>query len=178
MKHLIDERYTFIAEDDWGDYVNGIRREPFFDWGGYGRHWYICTDGKGHQMAEHRAKWYFFNGDIPEGYEIDHIIPIRNGGTNKLSNLRMVTHKENCNNPLSIINQKNVMKGKMPSDKTIKTHIEKASRKVYQYTLDGKLIRTYNSISETRNYGFSFSCVARCASGERKTHKGFRWSYN
>lgn len=54
----------------------------------------------------HRVIWKAFNGEIPEGYEIDHIIPIKNGGTNELSNLRLVTHKENCNNPKSVENYK------------------------------------------------------------------------
>lgn len=55
----------------------------------------------------HRLIWTTFNGEIPEGMEIDHIIPIKNGGTDSLSNLRLVTHKENCNNEKSIENYKN-----------------------------------------------------------------------
>jgi hypothetical protein len=38
------------------------------------------------------------NGKI---YEIDHIIPTRNGGTDSFNNLRLVTHKDNMNNPLT-----------------------------------------------------------------------------
>ena len=37
-------------------------------------------------------------------YEIDHIIPIRNGGTNDISNLRLVSKLSNSNNPMSIKN--------------------------------------------------------------------------
>ena len=48
----------------------------------------------------HRLIWETFNGEIPEGYEIDHINTIRND--NRLENLRLVTHKENSNNPLTI----------------------------------------------------------------------------
>lgn len=54
----------------------------------------------------HRIIWKAFNGEIPEGMEIDHIIPIKDGGTNDLSNLRILTHKQNCNNPKSIENYK------------------------------------------------------------------------
>lgn len=54
----------------------------------------------------HRVVWIAFNGKIPDGYEIDHIIPVKNGGTDELSNLRLATHKENCNNILSIENYK------------------------------------------------------------------------
>lgn len=50
----------------------------------------------------HRLVWEAFNGKIPEGMEIDHINCIRDD--NRLENLRLVTHKENCNNPTSIEN--------------------------------------------------------------------------
>lgn len=100
-------RYSFKAEDDWGDYDNGKYREPWFDYGGYNRKMYWCTDGKRHSMAEHVAKWEYFNGEIPDGMQIDHIIPVLNGGTNKLSNLRLVTPKGNANNELSLINKSN-----------------------------------------------------------------------
>ena len=55
----------------------------------------------------HRLIWLTFNGEIPEGMEIDHIVPVKNGGTDSLLNLRLVTHQENCNNEKSIENYKN-----------------------------------------------------------------------
>ncbi len=48
----------------------------------------------------HRLVWEAFNGVIPEGYEIDHINGDRKD--NRLCNLRLVTHKQNCNNPIAI----------------------------------------------------------------------------
>jgi hypothetical protein len=48
----------------------------------------------------HRLIWETFVGEIPDGYEIDHINGVRND--NRLENLKCVTHKENCNNPLTI----------------------------------------------------------------------------
>ena len=49
----------------------------------------------------HRLVWETFNGEIPEGMEIDHINTIKTD--NRLENLRCVTHKENCNNPITKI---------------------------------------------------------------------------
>jgi len=47
----------------------------------------------------HRAIYETFVGEIPEGYEIDHINTIRDD--NRVENLRAVTKKENHNNPLT-----------------------------------------------------------------------------
>ena len=104
------ETYTFNAEDDWGDYRNGISRKPCFNKHGYGFHTYFCTDGRLHTISEHIAKWEYFNGRIPKGMVIDHIIPIKNGGTNKLSNLRMVTTAENNRNEYTVKNVSEAMK--------------------------------------------------------------------
>lgn len=47
----------------------------------------------------HRLLYETFIGPIPAGYEIDHIDT--NPDNNCLENLKLVTHKENCNNPLT-----------------------------------------------------------------------------
>lgn len=48
----------------------------------------------------HRLVWETFMGEIPKGYQIDHINTIRDD--NRLENLKLVTHKENMNNPLTL----------------------------------------------------------------------------
>lgn len=58
----------------------------------------VCT--KIGKKSVHRIIWESFKGEISEGMEIDHINAIRDD--NRLENLRLVTHKENCNNPLFI----------------------------------------------------------------------------
>lgn len=63
----------------------------------------------GHKMV-HRIIWETFNGDIPDGYEIDHINTIKTD--NRLYNLRLVTPKENKNNPLTLIHLSKAMKGR------------------------------------------------------------------
>ena len=56
--------------------------------------------GKSGYVRQHRIVYETFVGLIPEGYEIDHINTIRDD--NRVSNLRLVTRKENMNNPLTI----------------------------------------------------------------------------
>ena len=47
----------------------------------------------------------------------------------------------------------------------------KLSRKVYQYTIDGKFVREWESTQECRRNGFNHSHIVSCCKGERKTHK-------
>ena len=77
-------------------------------------------DGLKKQFYLHRLIWEAFNGEIPEGYEIDHLGGDRSD--NCLIRLRMVSHKDNCNNPKSIERYKRANaldKGKFDRDKMI-----------------------------------------------------------
>lgn len=48
----------------------------------------------GKHFSVHRIVWESFNGEIPKGYEIDHIDG--NPHNNSLNNLQLTTHKNNC----------------------------------------------------------------------------------
>ena len=65
---------------------------------------YVCIstskDGKSKYQRLHRLIYMAFVGEIDTGKEIDHINTIKID--NRLDNLRIVTHKENMNNPLTI----------------------------------------------------------------------------
>lgn len=181
MKHTIDKRYTFNAEDDWGDYDNGKPRAGHFT-KGYCCHNYKCDDGKHHNFLEHRVKWKYFNGDIPEGYEIDHIIPVKNGGTNKLSNLRIVPHKDNMNNKKTIENFKKAKehisedtKKKISESKKGKTNIALA-KKVLQYNLNGTFIKEFDSASDAARAKNTFNTlIIRCCNGGFFSKKRNKW---
>ena len=53
----------------------------------------------------------------------------------------------------------------------------KLSKRVLQLSLDGELIREWESTRECGRNGFCFSAVAACCRGELKSHKGFLWMY-
>lgn len=59
----------------------------------------------------------------------------------------------------------------------IERRVEKQSKKVYQYTLDNQLVKIWESAHECSRNGYSLAHVTACGRGERKTHKGFKWSY-
>ena len=170
--------YSFKAEDDFGDYYKGKYREGWTDVYGYRCHHYWCTDGKQHTLSEHIAKWEYFNGKIPTGLEIDHIKTVKNGGTNKLSNLRIGTHKSNMNNEETKENISCVMKNH-----------KSLSKQVHQFTLDGELIGMYQSTQEAaRQTGFYQWAISACCNGgffskkrnkwvNTTKYKGYIWKY-
>lgn len=58
---------------------------------------YLYTNiGDGVVGRVHRIAWEMVNGEIPDGFEIDHENQIRTD--NRISNLRMVTRSENMKN--------------------------------------------------------------------------------
>lgn len=64
----------------------------------------------------HRVIWETFKSEIPEGYQIDHINTIRTD--NRLENLRVVTCKENHNNPLTKKHKSEIKKGHVVTEET------------------------------------------------------------
>lgn len=65
-----------------------------------------------------------------------------------------------------------------------KEHVDKVKnkrpkeRKVYQYSLNGQLIKIYNSVKESVDLtGFDYGCISHTCRGGWSTYRGFRWSY-
>ena len=50
-------------------------------------------------------------------------------------------------------------------------------KKVYQYDLNGNLIKEWISVNDAGRNGYSYQKISMCCLGKRKTHKGFIWSY-
>lgn len=50
-------------------------------------------------------------------------------------------------------------------------------KEVYQYTLDGELVRIWSSISECGRSGYTISHISYCCNGKEKTYKGYKWSF-
>lgn len=106
----------FVSHD--GKVKNHLGKElhRYLDKDGY---YYVSLSGKKYRV--HRLVASNFIGDI-DGYEIDHIDTNRTH--NSVDNLRIVTRKQNANNPLSILNLKKCgkkyaeMYGRKVEDKT------------------------------------------------------------
>lgn len=198
---ILDGTYTFNAEDDFGDFCNGVKRKGSEPHHGYRQHIYLCDDGAKHAVYEHVAKWEYFNGRIPDELEIDHIIPVSNGGTNILSNLRLVDHRTNCLNENSRRNhsekssgERNGMYGKHHSEEAKKQISSKirgklVGRKDISKLVDqtdsktGEVLNTYVSACEAaRANNCASSSIILASNGKfgKQGHKAldYMWFYH
>ena len=140
----------------------------------------------------HQYIWMVANGcDIPEGYEIHH--KDGNRQNNSIYNLELMEqskhrqeHSNGNNNWLGkkhTEESKNKIreynKGKKLSNETKLKIGKKNSKKVAQYTLDGELVKIWDSIIECNKYGFNNQCIIGCCKQKPHyyTHKGYIWKY-
>ena len=80
---------------------------------------------------------------------------------NNIDNLEWATRKENAN--YGTRNER---------------HRKALCVPVYQYTLDKKLVRVWDSMADcNKEKGFSTGNISQCCKGIRKKHKNFIWSY-
>lgn len=57
------------------------------------------------------------------------------------------------------------------------TNRQDLSKQVFQYTKNGTLVAIYPSVAECERNGYNSGAVSQCCRGERKSHKGYIWSY-
>ncbi len=96
---------------------------------------YIYVTSNHKQYLAHRIIWEAFNGKIPDGMQIDHINTIRDD--NRLENLKLVSSKENANNPLTKKHMSEGNKGKT-------NHLKKSIRCC---NIKGEFICVFDSIT-------------------------------
>ena len=52
-----------------------------------------------------------------------------------------------------------------------------AAKKIYQYTMEGELVKIWNSAAEAGDEGFNQQNISACCNGKRKQSNGYRWSH-
>lgn len=123
----------------------------------------LCKDGKRKHFLVHRLVYEAFVGAIPEGMQVNHINEDKTD--NRLENLNLMTCIENNNWGT---------RNKRISEKMTNGKLSKC---VYQYTLDGVLVKIWLSAKECGRNGFDQGAVSKCCCGKLKQYKGFLWSY-
>lgn len=141
-----------------------------------------CVDGEIRTFYWHRVIWYFINGEIPDGYEINHID--ENKQNNHISNLNLMTHKENINwgsgHERSVAKQKGKKLSEEHKEKIVakligRKYSEETKRKISESLInnanisksvvavkDGEIVMEFASITEAYRNGFNKSAVWLC----------------
>lgn len=115
----------------------------------------LCKQSIGKKYYVHRLVWIAFNGQIPEGLQVNHINEVKTD--NRLSNLNLMTAKENTN---------------------WGSRNERISKPVLQFTLDNILVKEFlSTIQIERELGFSCGNIVNCCKGRYKTAYGYIWRY-
>ena len=136
----------------------------------------LCLNGKKKQYFVHRLVAEAFITNAENKPFIDHINCVRYD--NRPENLQWVTQKENMNNPITIIKnrdanigEKNPMYGKCGA-------LNHRSKPILQLTPNGELVNKWESANmAAKKLGFNQPSITTCCQGKHKHIKGFVWGY-
>ena len=123
----------------------------------------LYKDKKKKVKLVHRLVAQAFLSDYSETLEVNH--KDENKKNNCVANLEMCTREENCN-----YGTRNERGAKA------KTNGAKSKKIFGVNTKSGKVI-TFPSLMEAQRNGFVSSNIFKCCTGERKTHKSYKWYY-
>jgi hypothetical protein len=129
-----------------------------------GYHFVILSDkGRQSTVSIHRLVYKTFKGEIPKGFELNHIDG--NKDNNNSENLELVTHKENMLKAVEI--------GLIKSGSN-----NKLSKSVLQINvITNEIIREFGSQREAeKETGIPSSGISSCCNGNRITAGGYKWS--
>ena len=158
----------------------------------------LYRDGKVKKFSVHRLVYETFVGEIPEGYEIDHINTVRDD--NRLVNLRVVTSKENSNNPITRERHLEAISQRSQDPKWIEATREankrlakdpkwleanrEATRKAHNKPVlqlnkeNGEVIRGWDCARDVeRELGINNANISECCNNKRNSAGGFKWRY-
>lgn len=134
-----------------------------------------CIDIKCRLFLLHRVIWFYFNGDILEGMQVNHIDEDKTN--NALSNLNLMTPKENNNwcthNKRMAASISKALKGRKHSaEHNLKVALAQQndpnkSKPLIQINLTtGEIIKEWLSVNDvSRNTNYSQGSISNCCNG-------------
>ena len=130
---------------------------------GYWQCHLISDDNKQWNTKIHRIIWQSINGEIPKGYEVNHIDEDKSN--NSITNLNLLSPKENTNFGTGI------------QRRAIKQRETQKHKPIAGYNTIGELIYLFPSTREAQRNGFNSGAISNCCNGLRQSHKGYKWQY-
>jgi hypothetical protein len=151
--------YTINTNGDVYSVKRNKYLKHFIDKDGYA-YVSLSKNCKGKKFKLHRLLAIHFIPNPDNKPEINHIDG--NKLNNELSNLEWCTSSENQLHAFRTGLQRTVNK-----------------RKVGKYSLDGELLKVYDSLTDTKKDGFRPPDICSCCKHlkRHKTHMGFKWEY-
>ena len=136
----------------------------------------LTKDGQSRYLYLHRLVAIHFIDNPENKPEVDHIIPVSDGGGNGIDNLRWATPKENTNNPISKAKSDKLKIGRKPPKNAIKRAKEVLiiDKVVGIHKENGSII-IFESAEDAKRNGYRH--VLECCRGQRGTDKGYVWYF-
>lgn len=131
---------------------------------------YVNTsvNGKAKNILSHRLVAEAFFGEIPNGMEVNHIDGDRKN--NKIENLELVTHSENCKHRHEVLGAPYPKPG-------LKGRYSRNAKPVIGKNVIDNTVIFYPYVTLAEKDGFSVTGISKCCNGNRKTSGGFSWRY-
>lgn len=128
----------------------------------------LPIDGKYKWVSVARLVLQAFTGVV--GEQVNHKNGLRLD--NRLENLEWVSQAENMRHSYRVLRRTHP-----------RPHLGKrgalcaTSKRVSQYDLNGRYIKTWNAVQEIARAGFSAGNVSAVCLGKRRSHKGYVWKF-
>ena len=132
----------------------------------------VKDDARMHFSLSHIV-WESFNGQIPEGMQVNHINEIKTD--NRLENLNLMSPTDNINWAT-----RNKRAGEKISRARTGKRYPKGGKPVLQYDLNGVFIKRWDCADYAEDEIHKKNCqanISACCRGKLKTAYGYKWKY-